>query len=41
MESTNPGIMMPELGRKLVHKEGVELRKRWIASIKGTCGKES
>lgn len=41
MESTNPGIMMPELGRKLVHKEGVELIKRWITSIKGTCGEES
>ena len=22
MESTDPGIMMPELGRKMVHKEG-------------------
>ncbi len=30
MESTDPGIMMPELGRKLVHKEGVELVKEWI-----------
>ncbi|HIA12977.1 MAG TPA: hypothetical protein EYN69_13040 [Flavobacteriales bacterium] len=41
MESTNPGIMMPELGRKLVHKEGVELIKQWISSIKGTCGEQS
>jgi len=30
MESTDPGIMMPELGRKMVHKEGLALVKRWI-----------
>ena len=30
MESTDPGVMMPELGRKLVHKEGVELVREWI-----------
>ncbi len=30
MNSTDPGIMMPELGRKLIHKEGVELIKEWI-----------
>ena len=34
MESTDPGIMMPELGRKLVHKEGVELVKKWIQEMK-------
>ena len=33
MESTHPGIMMPELGRKLVHKEGVELVKQWIKEM--------
>jgi len=33
MESTDPGIMMPELGRKLVHKEGVELVKKWIQEM--------
>ena len=33
MESTDPGIMMPELGRKLVHKEGVELVKKWIEEM--------
>ncbi len=41
MESTNPGIMMPELGRRLVHKEGVELIKQWISSIEGACGEKS
>ena len=34
MESTDPGIMMPELGRKLVHKEGVELVRKWIKEMK-------
>jgi uncharacterized repeat protein (TIGR03806 family) len=34
IESTHPGIMMPEVGRKLVHTEGVELVRRWIAELK-------
>jgi uncharacterized repeat protein (TIGR03806 family) len=33
MASTDPGIMMPELGRKLVHKKGVELVKKWIKEM--------
>ncbi len=33
MESTNPGEMMPEVARKLVHQEGVELVKEWIKSM--------
>lgn len=32
--STDPGIMMPEMGRKLVHTEGVELVRQWILSLK-------
>ncbi|MCS6974437.1 MAG: hypothetical protein NZM13_08125 [Cyclobacteriaceae bacterium] len=32
--STDPGIMMPELGKKLVHEEGVQLIRDWIASLK-------
>ena len=31
MASTDPGAMMPELGRALAHDEGVELIRRWIA----------
>lgn len=31
MASTDPGAMMPELGRALAHEEGVELIRRWIA----------
>ncbi len=34
MESSDPGIMMPELGRKLIHKEGVELVKQWIKEMR-------
>lgn len=30
MSSTNPGAMMPELGRRLVHQEGVDLIASWI-----------
>ena len=34
IESTDPGIMMPELGRKVVHTEGVELVRQWISEMK-------
>jgi hypothetical protein len=33
MESTDPGAMMPELGRKLMHKEGLELIRDWIIAM--------
>ncbi len=34
MESDDPGIRMPELGRQLKHKEGVEMVKAWIREMK-------
>lgn len=34
MASTDPGIMMPEVGRKTTHKEGLELIKEWIKAMK-------
>ena len=34
MASTDPGVMMPELGRKLIHAEGVALISEWIKSMK-------
>jgi uncharacterized repeat protein (TIGR03806 family) len=34
IESTHPGIMMPELGRQLTHIEGVELVRQWITEMK-------
>ena len=33
LASDDPGIMMPELGRGLVHEEGVALIREWIASL--------
>lgn len=37
MEATMPKVQMPELGRTLVHREGVQLIREWIASMKGGC----
>jgi uncharacterized repeat protein (TIGR03806 family) len=34
INSTDPGIMMPELGRKLIHKEGLALIRQWIKEMK-------
>jgi uncharacterized repeat protein (TIGR03806 family) len=34
MNSTHPGIMMPEIGRVTVHKEGVEMVAKWIDGLK-------
>ena len=34
MESVDPGIMMPEMGRQLTHTEGLELIKNWIREMK-------
>lgn len=33
MNSTDPGIAMPELGRATVHKEGVALLSQWIDAM--------
>jgi uncharacterized repeat protein (TIGR03806 family) len=35
MQSTEPGVMMPELSRRLVDEEGVALIRDWIAELKG------
>jgi len=37
MGSTEPGIAMPELGRRRVHAEGVGVISEWIASLEGDC----
>ena len=34
MQTNDPGIAMPELGRELVHAEGVALIRDWISNIK-------
>ncbi len=33
MESLDPGVMMPELGRKMRHDEGINLIKQWITAM--------
>jgi hypothetical protein len=39
--STHPGIMMPELGKRLVYDEGVALIREWIAAMPVTVPKNS
>jgi len=31
--SSDPGIMMPEVGRTMVHSEGIQLLKNWITEL--------
>jgi len=38
LETTDPGAMMPELGRSLSHMEGAALVRAWIESLDGACG---
>jgi uncharacterized repeat protein (TIGR03806 family) len=33
LESTEPGVAMPEVGRGTVHREGAALLRQWIASM--------
>ena len=35
--SVDPGAMMPELGRSLVHAEGLALIRSWITEMPGQC----
>ncbi|WP_333612304.1 SO2930 family diheme c-type cytochrome [Brevundimonas bullata] len=37
MASTNPAVMMPEIGRSTAHAEGVALVGFWIDSMEGSC----
>ena len=37
MITQDPGAMMPEIGRKLVHQEGVALISQWISEMDGGC----
>lgn len=37
MNSLEPKVMMPELGRATVHREGVALIEQWVASVRGDC----
>jgi hypothetical protein len=40
MDSQDPGVMMPELGRSLIHREGVVLLREWIQQMQGACDVE-
>jgi hypothetical protein len=35
--STEPGVMMPEIGRGIAHAEGIALIRAWIASLSQQC----
>ena len=37
MQATDPGGRMPEIGRSLVHTEGVDLIREWITNQPGVC----
>jgi uncharacterized repeat protein (TIGR03806 family) len=37
LDSDDPSVMMPELGRSVVHREGVELIRQWIDAQHGGC----
>ncbi len=37
MSSVDPGIMMPEVGRSLAHKEGLSIIKEWIDGLEYDC----
>jgi uncharacterized repeat protein (TIGR03806 family) len=37
MQHTDPAIAMPELGRSVVHEEGVQVVSDWIAALNGDC----
>ncbi len=37
MQTTDPGARMPEIGRSLMHTEGVDLIRKWIADQPGAC----
>jgi hypothetical protein len=37
MEATTPSIMMPEIGRSVVHTEAVAVVRDWISAMPGSC----
>ncbi|MCG8316708.1 MAG: right-handed parallel beta-helix repeat-containing protein [Pseudomonadales bacterium] len=40
MESNDPAVRMPELGRSITHSQGNQLVKDWINHLPGTCDTE-
>lgn len=37
MDSDDPSVMMPELGRSVIHRQGVALIREWIQAQQGSC----
>ncbi|MCD9088008.1 SO2930 family diheme c-type cytochrome [Stenotrophomonas sp. SY1] len=37
MDSHDPAVMMPEVGRAVIHREGVALIRQWINALEGNC----
>ena len=37
MQSTRAKEMMPEIGRSVIHEEGIALVREWLASLQGGC----
>jgi parallel beta-helix repeat protein len=37
MDSNEPDVLMPEIGRTIIHDEGVALIEEWINSMSGGC----
>lgn len=37
MDSAEPAVMMPEVGRAVIHREGVALIHAWINALEGSC----
>ncbi len=37
VDSHDPAVMMPEVGRAVVHTEGVALIREWINALEGSC----
>jgi uncharacterized repeat protein (TIGR03806 family) len=41
LASTDPHVMMPQIGRSVVHTEGLALVREWIAGLTGSCSEAS
>lgn len=37
MNSVEPKLAMPEIGRATIHREGGALIREWIAATRGSC----
>jgi uncharacterized repeat protein (TIGR03806 family) len=37
LDSVEAKVMMPEIGRTTIHREGVELIRAWVTSVQGNC----